>query len=255
MVDSNGMQQLGSGSEIPDVKDILEKSRSMVTLLEQGQTDAAVQLLNELARMRERELFAELGRLTRHLHDALKSVRLGDEVSELVNEFPDARQRLGYVVRLTEEAANKTLSIIEGLIPKAEAVSSQAEQLLEQLQTFESTAGVVNSETAALHTGLRHYLKMQINSGWHEALSEIMMAQDFQDITGQIIQRVSLLVGDIEMGLVDILRKNPFAGEESSRIGAREQGLEMGPAVPGIDDADRLDNQDDVDQLLMEYGF
>jgi len=252
MAETNKIQaRKNSGLEASDLGDILEKGKAMVALLEQGQTDAATSLLDDLTRLRERELFMELGHLTRHLHDALKSVRLSDEVSELVEEFPDARQRLGYVVRLTEEAANKTLSVIEGLVPQVELTSIQARQLLKDVQALGLGAG----DSAGLHSRLQLFLEKQADSGLHSALSKIMMTQDFQDITGQIIQRVIMLVEEIEAGLVDILRKNPFPKSASNKPSTKDRDWQKGPAIPGLNDDDRIENQDDVDQLLLEYGF
>ena len=252
MVETNKIPaRKNSGLETSDLGDILEKGKAMVALLEQGQTDAATSLLDDLTRVRERELFNELGHLTRHLHDALKSVRLSDEVSDLVEEFPDARQRLGYVVRLTEEAANKTLSVIEGLVPQVELTSIQARQLLKDVQALGLGAG----DSTGLHSRLQLFLENQADSRIHSALSKIMMTQDFQDITGQIIQRVILLVEEIEVGLVDILRKNPFPKSASNNPSTKDRDWQKGPVIPGLNDDDRIENQDDVDQLLLEYGF
>lgn len=252
MVNDNSMgQQSVSELVSSDLDGVLDKGKAMVALLEQGDTGAASTLLDELTKLRERDLFRELGQLTRHLHEALQSVRLSDEVSGLVEEFPDAKQRLGYVVRLTEEAANKTLSIIEGLMPEAKSASVQAEQLLKDLRVSTLDAGDTNS----LHDRIGQFLQQQANSSLHNALSEIMMAQDFQDITGQIIQRVITLVEETETGLVDILRKNPFPEHAADADKETKVDFLNGPAVPGISTENRVETQDDVDQLLAEFGF
>ncbi len=252
----NTSQQQSSEREVSGMDKVLKKGKAMVMMLEQGKTEGATALLDELTRMREQDLFSELGHLTRKLHDALKSVEISDEVSELVEEFPDARQRLGYVVRLTEESANKTLSIIEKLIPEAESSSIRAGQLLEEMQQIDPDPSAKTRDLAGLHSRLQQHLQLQLDSQVHNGLSEIMMAQDFQDITGQIIQRVSMLVGEIEEGLVDIIRKTPISGAGTDAKHSLDESEQLsGPAVPGLVDGDRLDSQDDVDQLLMEYGF
>jgi len=237
-----------------DLDDALEKGRTMVALLEQGQTDAAVNLLDDLTRLRERELFQELGHLARHLHESLKAVRLSDEVSELTDEIPDARQRLGYVVRLTEKAAHRTLSAVEDLTRQAESTRTQANELLEAMETLGLDDRAVPGLTS-FQKQLQHSLELLSNSKAHDSLTEIMMAQGYQDIAGQIIQRVIQLAEELESGLINILRKSsdPLASTHNRHTAHIDRY--KGPAVPGLTGDDRLDNQDDVDQLLQEYGF
>lgn len=96
----------------------LEQARELVQLLEFGETQAANELVQQLAVPGSSELFAEVGKLTRQLHDSLKSFQIDPSLSSLLeDDIPDAKKRLNHVIDMTEQAANKTMDAVEKLSP------------------------------------------------------------------------------------------------------------------------------------------
>ena len=93
---------------------ILEQARALVSELESGNADAAEQLIDELGRVREQNLFRELGKMTRQLHDALNSFAVDSRIISMAeSEIPDAKARLNHVITMTEDSANRTLAAVE----------------------------------------------------------------------------------------------------------------------------------------------
>ncbi len=193
----------------------LDTARDLVSCLERGDEAQADSILQELARQRDASLFAELGRLTRQIHDALTGVQADARLSELAQgELPDAKLRLSHVLELTERAAHTTIEAVERLMP---------------------LTGSLGAEAAAVANG---------------CLNEVLMAQSYQDISGQILKRVIGLVEEVETALVNLLRVTHQGVHK-----VEEQASVDGPVVPGIEDASRANGQDEVDALLSSLGF
>lgn len=228
-------------------------ARELVTQLEAGNQVKAEALISELADSRESELFQEVGRLTRELHEAINSFLLTAEMSTIAHiDIPDASERLNYVITMTEKSANDSLSAVEAGLPLADKLMSQAKEITRQLDS----AGIVASDVeglTVLSDDLRVFLGLvETNSGkLHKKLSEIMVAQGFQDLTGQIIRRVIGLVQEVEERLVQLVR---ISGVKPP-VKAEEKGKLEGPVIPGLDQGDVMESQDDVDDLLSSLGF
>ncbi len=233
----------------------LDLAKDLVNAMEQGDEPRIDSILDELAGVRESQLFQEVGRLTRQLHDTLRSFEVDSKLSEMTeNEIPDAKERLQYVINMTEEAADKTLTAVENLLPVSEQLTKQASDLadkwgrfLDKEMPYEEFKQM--SQEIALHFVESKKGLDQVYSG----LNEILMAQSFQDITGQIIRRVIGLVQDMENSLVELIR---ISGKKSPSNEVAEKEL-PGPVVPGVDDkaGDVANNQDEVDDLLSSLGF
>ncbi|MGL5407171.1 MAG: protein phosphatase CheZ, partial [Shewanella sp.] len=109
----------------------LEQAQHLVELLTAGEQNQADDLFRELAVPIQRELFDEVGKLTRQLHSALKDFHIDNRLIELTNtEIPDARQRLNYVIDMTEQAANKTMDAVEACLPLANALTANIARVL-----------------------------------------------------------------------------------------------------------------------------
>ena len=243
-------------------EDTLTQARLLVKQIEDGNDVEAKQTLEDLAKMRESDLFQELGKLTRELHDTLNNFRLDSRISDLAEqEIPDAKERLNYVISMTEQAANRTLTAVEDSLPVSEGLQKRSADLHEQWERFrrrEMSADEfrdLSRELDEFFPQIRDNAQTLQNN-----LSEVLMAQDFQDLTGQIIRRVINLVQDVEQSLVDLIRISGRAmipaakqpGEPKKNIKAE------GPVVPGVDDSEAeavLQGQDDVDDLLSSLGF
>jgi chemotaxis protein CheZ len=241
----------------------LDKARQLVTHIEAGDEESAARLIEELGRMHESVLFQELGKLTRDLHEALNSFRLDSRLSEITaTEIPDAKERLNYVVTMTEQAAHRTLTAVEESLPMSEALASRAGELSGVWQRFRSRD--LSAEEFRQLSGELDVFLEQVNGDAEcirRNLSDVLMAQDFQDLTGQVIRRVINLVQDVEQNLVGLIRISgdrltvPDAKKQQEKS-QEEQNKGMGPAVPGTAGAsDVVSGQDDVDDLLSSLGF
>jgi len=249
-------------NEVED-DDSLTQARQLVRELEDGNSDAASQLLDDLARQRDSGLFREIGKLTRELHDALNGFQLDSKISSLAeHDIPDAKERLSYVITMTEQAAHRTLTAVEESLPIASELQNRARDLSEKWTRFRRKDMDVN-EFRALVPEIDSFLELTNGhaSKLNASLSDVMMAQDFQDITGQIIRRVINLVKDVEDNLVGLIRisgqRMAPAEKAATKSGSLSEELSrgIGPQVPGLDHADVVHSQDDVDDLLSSLGF
>lgn len=237
----------------------LELARALVGHLEQGNVSAAGLVIAELAGFAESQLFHEVGRLTRELHDSIKSFVIEARLADIAEtEMPNAAERLRYVIATTEQAAHTTLGAVEDSLPLADALRSDAHQLEEQWERF-SNRQLAVEEFRELSAALSQFLHVtQANAEeLHNKLSEVLMAQGYQDLTGQVIRKVIDLVDDVEHKLVELLRLSgsgplrqpPSAEPSPANI------VTHGPTVPGLQSGNEVAGQDDVDELLSSLGF
>jgi chemotaxis protein CheZ len=241
--------------EAPDIGTArLETARALVEMLEAGKNQEAEQLIAELSLGRESELFQEVGRLTRELHEAINGFLLDARMAELTEiDIPDAKERLSYVITMTQQSADRTLTAVEKSLPLVAEMEGRAKQLAGEWDKFRSRQ-LNKDEFQELSLALDGFLKESACSAaaLHENISEVLMAQDFQDLTGQIIKKVIDLVQDLEQRLVMLVR---ITGQRMEV--KREQQPEKleGPVVPGVDQGDVVNGQDEVDDLLSSLGF
>ncbi|MCK4742477.1 MAG: protein phosphatase CheZ [Sulfuriflexus sp.] len=236
-------------------EDYLSKARSIITQVESGNMDEADKLVEELARNRDQSLFQELGKLTRGFHEALNGFKLDSKLTSLTGtDIPDARERLKHVIDVTDKAAHKTMSVVEDLMPLCETLGTQSDDIHERWKRF-MKHDMEAKESRALCEEVQVYLSEQ-SSGTgrvRTGLSEILLAQDYQDITGQIISRVINLVTDLETSLVKLIKDSGAILDESTQ--ASTVGELDGPQVPGLESSDAVSGQDEVDDLLSSLGF
>ncbi|HCD14238.1 protein phosphatase CheZ [Shewanella sp.] len=235
----------------------LEQAQELVALLSQGEQDKADELLRELAAPLQRDLFEEVGKLTRQLHNALVDFQVDSRLIELANtDIPDAKERLTYVIDMTEQAANKTMDAVEECLPLSDALSTN-------LQNVKPAWDKLMRRDLALHEfkGLCHDVQhfMQQSEAdacrLRELLNQILMAQDFQDLTGQMIRRVIELMREVENSLVSLLT---VFGEQplDDLCGAEDKSIEAeGPILNAEQREDVVNGQDEVDDLLSSLGF
>jgi len=203
--------------------------RKLLAAVESGD-DAAVEAgLAELLRAREEGLFVHLARLTRELHRALGELGLDSRLSDLAGSgIPDACGRLDYVVQVTEQAAHRTLDLVD------------SSRLL--------AAGILARATAMPDSEERQAILRDTATLRHQ-LTELAQAQEYQDIAGQTIKRVIGLVRNVEQALLDLLRAAGSRPVSAPIKPVAPRGLE-GPALPGTGHS-----QQDADELLASLGF
>ncbi|RMG56737.1 MAG: protein phosphatase CheZ [Gammaproteobacteria bacterium] len=252
----------------------LEAARELVAALEAGNHQDAELILDQMALARDSELFRELGKLTRQLHDSLRGFQVDSRLLDLTEkDIPDAKERLNYVVNMTEQAANRTLNVVEDCMPVTESFGQRMEELAARWEQFRRKE-LDKEAFQALCRDLDSFFPEAIEGARkvHEGLSDVLMAQDFQDLTGQIIRRVIELVQEVEGNLVDLIRitGQKFVqqddGAQEAETGAAPEGKKeekkerdtaaAGPAVPGVaGDSEVVSSQDEVDDLLSSLGF
>jgi len=233
-------------------EDYKGKLRGLLQRMETSTAEEGMARLDAFVREYEESLYNELGRLTRQLHDSLITFQKDEKIYHLTREdIPSAKDRLKYVVELTEQAAQKVLGVIEKCIPISLAIRKGANYL--ESKYSEDSEG---PETSNITNKTKSYLAgVRENADvLHSYLTEILMTQEYQDITGQIIKKVIDLVQDVENNLVRLIR---LTGNISSPISGEESDIKpSGPRVPDVDNqAVYTTDQDDVDQLLASLGF
>ncbi len=244
-----------------------EKTQLLFSYVEQGDLHAAVRVIQDIQETRNQALFNEIGRLTRTLHEAITNFHVDDKgyaASEIQNlsEVSDATDRLSYVLSLTEKAANKTMDLVDDSMPVATKIKEDASSLHDQWVKLGNRA-MSAEEFRQLYKEMGEFLGSlaQNTDGLYNNLSEIMVAQDYQDLTGQVIQRVVNLVRDIEKSLVVLVRMasnvDSMTGVQHELQATKEKTTDHAGHGPQIDpnQADVVNSQDDVDDLLSSLGF
>ncbi|EOB1223459.1 protein phosphatase CheZ [Vibrio cholerae] len=236
----------------------LEQAKELVQLLEHGRQDDANRLFTYVYESANNPMFKEIGMLTRDLHEALKNFQIDERFSEIAtDEIPDARERLHYVIQKTEVAANKTMDAVDRCMPIADKLHESL------LLIRPEWNGLMNGRIELMHfKSLCHRiddLLSQVEGDSSELrgeLTEILMAQDFQDLTGQIIKRVINLVNEVEKRLVEILTVFGAAQKEQKADKATVASIEPeGPILNPHERIDAVSSQDEVDDLLSSLGF
>lgn len=199
-------------------------------------------------------MFDRLGAIVRQLHDSLNELGYDRTLAEVAEEITDSKSRLEYVATLTEQAANKVLNAIDEGMPVQDELLKSAKEIDANWTLL--FAGKLSIEEFKALAGDSRLFAARV-AGATEAekarLMDIMMAQDFQDITGQIIKKVITISQKLEIELAQLLRDNApaeFKEKEKEKDKDKPVDLMAGPAVPAS-----AMQQDDVDDLLADLGF
>ncbi|KOO02096.1 protein phosphatase CheZ [Vibrio nereis] len=236
----------------------LDQAKQLVELLENGQQQEANVLVKDLYERTSTPVLQEIGELTRDLHEAINQFSTDARMSEIANdEIPDARDRLQYVIDKTEVAANKTMDAVDRCMPIADNLHEGLLQVRPQWN--ELMHGRIDlAEFKALCHRIDDLLgQVEGNSSeLRGQLTEILMAQDFQDLTGQIIRRVITLVNEVEGRLVEILTAFGNGQLENSTDNKKKASSDPeGPILNPRERDDAVSSQDEVDDLLSSLGF
>jgi chemotaxis protein CheZ len=236
--------------------DDIQRVRALAQTIDAGDSVEATRLLDELTSVREKTLFQELGRLTREFHEALQSFRLDSRIASLAEQdFPDARERLNYVVSMTAQSANRTMNAVEESMPICESLQERSAKLKSEWGRF-TQRKMSPDEFRDLSRRMGEFLE-GVNGDaprLRANLQEVLMAQDFQDLTGQIIHRVVQLVDEVETNLVELIRISGQGMGVAPEEKKEDRLAASGPPVPGVDTG-TVTGQDEVDDLLSSLGF
>lgn len=196
----------------------------------------------------------KIGQLTRQLHNALTELGYADQLRGTMGELPDAQSRLSYIARLTGEAAEKVLGRVEQAKAQHDYIAAETRRVVTAL-VADPVAAVAKGEIFNFLTDVERVTK---EADAH--LTEIMMAQDFHDLTGQVIARVVNLAATIEQQLVQLLIQTAplqAAAQAQAQAPAPEPRREhlQGPVVSPESTPDVVTSQSQVDDLLASLGF
>lgn len=225
--------------------------------LEEGDELQFLAVLDALVQRRERMLFDELRKLTSGLQSALDSFRVDSRLMDLAQkEVPDAHHRLDHVLTLTDEAAHRTMDLVERSGPLAERTVREATDIIELWKRFRARSIAVD-EFRSLTVRMDEFLETtrtdmdMVRSN----LSEVLLAQGYQDLTGQIIRGVMKLVRELEVALGNLVQLSSTRTAQVGAVLSDETRRGFGPVVPGIDRGPAVSGQQDVDALLSGLGM
>lgn len=219
--------------------------------------------LDELLRVRERGLFLEIGKLSRDLNSALERFTFDARIFDLAEkDVPDARQRLAHVLKMTDEAAHKTMDLVEGACPLAERAGKSAAEIEPLWQAFRARQ-IAPAEFRGMLERVDALLPAvkQDAEAIRQNLNEVLLAQGYQDLTGQIIRGVMHLVGEVETALGDLVRISASDSQlappprAARQTAAEATNAGLGPVIPGINRGPVVAAQEDVDDLLAGLGM
>jgi len=237
------------GIEKEVVSAIMEKIQDFLDAMTSGDIDRAEESLLDISTLGEKELFSEVGKITRNLHNAITEFKtmIDPKLKNMaLEEMPDATDKLNWVVAKTEEAAERTISLVE----KNLSLQSDIVKRLDILDRFFQE----HEGDCTEHKEAVQYLR-KVSEEMNVDFMDVILAQEYQDITGQIIKKTITIVSELEADLVELIKVfgvkiTPVRkSEEPSGKDSPRESLTQG------EEAETLQSQEDVDSLLQEFGF
>lgn len=260
---------------MPSNQDMIDELRQCASLLteklQSDKYDEASKLIENLMESRDKYIFQSIGRLTRGLHDSIVNFNVDGGACSIEKavaeecEFNDASNRLNYVIELTQNAAEKTMDMVEASAPISMDMAQEASLLKNEWSRIRSREMTV-SEFRELYKRMDVFFEQMDSSTTtlNENLQNIILEQGFQDLTGQVLKRVISLITEVEADLVSLVR---IAGQVEEVVGITpEKKAEAviegtadikgeGPQIKANEREDVVCGQDEVDDLLSSLGF
>lgn len=262
-----------------------EKAEKLITELKKGDIGSALQVINELQQAKHQAFYNEIGQLTRGLHESINSFSDGmgsdDKLDRAtLSGMTDASQRLNYVIEITERTSHETMDRVDSSLVLIDKLDNQSVRFKDLL----SLVGQLEGEFDALNGVYDRTCQVKQESEdtikeLKDQLTEILLAQSSQDISGQLIRRVITLLTDVQGGLVqlidmaakienlsvaelggvssndDITRIDKNKNEPEKAVVAKSVPKAEGPQINAEDNPNVVSGQDDVDELLSSLGF
>ncbi|PKO45056.1 MAG: protein phosphatase CheZ [Betaproteobacteria bacterium HGW-Betaproteobacteria-22] len=207
------------------------------------------------------DILSRVGHVTRILHDSLQGLGLDKILEQVAQDIPDARDRLAYVARLTEQAAERVLNATDQAIPLQEEIATGAIELEQRWKAVMAEPSLKSEYNLTADETIAYLAMAGKNTAETKALlMDIMMAQDFQDLTGQVIKKITSLAQDLEKQLVQLLidfspAKPKKEGESANSSDTKDASLLMNGPQVNPDAVDVVASQEQVDDLLDSLGF
>ncbi len=208
--------------------------------------------LDELAKLAKDQplqvdpaVFQQIGTITRLLHDTMSQLGVMPKLQVATEGLPDARSRLTYIADKTAAAANKVLNSVDQAKAEHESIAQATRDLAAKL-----TADPVRAVASGAVMNFVSEVEGK-TSRIDQHLTDIMMAQDFHDLTGQVVKKVVQLTSDLEDSLVKLLVQ-VVPPEQRDKVSTE---VLHGPVVDATGRTDVVSNQGEVDDLLASLGF
>ena len=202
---------------------------------------------------KQEAVFNRIGHMARALHDTLGQLGYDKLLEKTMTALPDAKDRLAYVANLTEQAACRVLNATDIASPIVDQIEDASRTLGERWdKVFANQMNPADFRQLAIET--RTFLNQQLpekTRATHAQLTEIMMAQDFQDLTGQVIKKIVVLAQELENGLMNVLIEVLPDAKRTEEVAS----LMNGPVINAEGRTDVVVNQEQVDDLLDSLGF
>jgi chemotaxis protein CheZ len=199
------------------------------------------------------DMYSRIGQLTRQLYDTMRELGYDGALQKVAQkDIPDARERLAYIAEMSEQAATRTLNAVEKIQPLQDSLESEAKKLAQRWDLLYRNR--LNVEEFKKLAGDTHQFVQEIPARTRKSnalLLEIMMAQDFQDLTGQVIKKVVAMAQKMEQEMLQLLVA-ALPAEKRAEIGS---GLLDGPVINPAGRDDVATSQAQVDELLESLGF
>ncbi|MCC6207483.1 MAG: protein phosphatase CheZ [Gammaproteobacteria bacterium] len=228
--------------------------------LEQNDEPGFYGTLDEMARLREGSVLHEIDEVTHGLEHALARFCAETRITDLAEkDVPDARARLEHVLKMTDEAAHHTMDLVETACAPAERISRQLAELTILWQGAHAAEVPAASQAAVSQALAAFWTPAHADAEQvRKNLQEVILAQGYQDLSGQIIRSVMTLIGELESALVALIHLARGSATDSpesaqSHIGDMTQGY--GPVVPRVNDTNVVNGQDDIDALLSNLNI
>lgn len=196
------------------------------------------------------EILARIGQITRALRDGLRELGLDHQVALAAEVIPDARDRLKYIATLSERAAERALNAVDVAQPLQDKLGASARGLglrweawIADPAALAPAAPLIADTVAYLRAVPEHAAKTNAQ------LMEIMMAQDFQDLTGQVIKKMMEVISQLETGLLQVLIDHSVTGASVQPSPSLSNGPQFRPQAAGVA------SQSEADDLLASLGF
>jgi chemotaxis protein CheZ len=202
-------------------------------------------LTTQMAAQASPEIFQQLGHITRQLHDTLNQLGVMPKLQAAADGLPDARSRLSYIAKKTGDAAEKVLNSVDQAKLEHGHISSETRRMAQAI--------VADPVKAVASGAVLNFVAdvEQATERIDQHLTDIMMAQDFHDLTGQVVAKVVSLATDLEDSLVKLLVQ-AAPPEQAKKV---EESVLHGPVVNPEGRTDVVQNQGEVDDLLASLGF
>jgi chemotaxis protein CheZ len=206
-----------------------------------------------VAKTDQQAVFEQIGQMTRTLHKTLQDLGQQSELEKTVEAIPDARERLAYVLSMTEQAVSRVLNAVDAINPLQERIQDQARQLRQDWIALDASPPDASDYQDTVQRTRDFLFSLEDHTiTTKDRLLEIVLAQEFQDLTGQVVKKIVELASTMETQLLNLLDRTA-PGERKT---APAEGLLNGPAMQSdLQVKHALKSQVEVDKFLEDLGF